>query len=64
MSSASWERTCGRRAALAGWDAGSARAAQQQDAASHLADHVATAVRAELAPVLARIERLEGMAAR
>jgi ATP-dependent Clp protease ATP-binding subunit ClpC len=51
-------------AALAGWDAGSARAAQQQDAASHLADHVATAVRAELVPVLERIERLEGMAAR
>jgi ATP-dependent Clp protease ATP-binding subunit ClpC len=51
-------------AALAGWDAGSARAAQQEDAARHLADHVATAVRTELAPVLERIERLEGMAAR
>jgi ATP-dependent Clp protease ATP-binding subunit ClpA len=51
-------------AALAGWDAGSARAAQQQDAASHQAEHVAAAVRAELAPMLARIERLEILAAR
>lgn len=46
-------------AALAGWFAGSARAAQQQDAASHQADHIAAAVRAELAPLLTRIERLE-----
>jgi ATP-dependent Clp protease ATP-binding subunit ClpA len=51
-------------AALAGWDAGSARAAEQQDPASHQADHVAAAVRAELAAVLARIERLENLAAR
>jgi ATP-dependent Clp protease ATP-binding subunit ClpA len=50
-------------AALAGWDAGSARAAQQQDEASHQAEHVAAAVRAELAPLLARIERLEDPAA-
>lgn len=47
-------------AALAGWTAGSARAAQQQDAASHQAEHIVAAVRAELAPMLARIERLEG----
>lgn len=51
-------------AILAGWYAGSARAAQQQDAASHLADQIAAAVRTELAPVVARIERLEGLAAR
>lgn len=51
-------------AALAGWDAGSARAAQQSDAASHQAEHIAAAVRAELAPVLARIDRLESLAAR
>jgi len=49
-------------AALAGWDARSARAAQQEDTASHHADELATAVRAELAPVLARIERLESQA--
>jgi ATP-dependent Clp protease ATP-binding subunit ClpA len=49
-------------AALAGWDAGSARAAQQQDPASHEADHIASAVRAELALVVARIERLESLA--
>lgn len=51
-------------AAQAGWDAGSARAAEQQDPASHQAAHIAAAVRAELAPVLARIERLESLAAR
>jgi ATP-dependent Clp protease ATP-binding subunit ClpA len=51
-------------AALAGWDAGSARAAEQQDPAGHHADHIAAAVRAEVAPVLARIERLENLAAR
>ncbi len=50
-------------AALAGWDAGSARAAEQQDAASHQAGHIAAAVQAELAPMLARIERLESLAA-
>src|SRR5215831_15043214 len=51
-------------AALAGWDARSARSAQQQDPASHHADEIAAAIRTELAPVLARIERLESLAAR
>lgn len=50
-------------AAQAGWDAGSARAAQQQDPASHQAGHIAAAVRAELEPLLARIARLESLVA-
>jgi ATP-dependent Clp protease ATP-binding subunit ClpA len=46
-------------AALAGWAAAAARAAQQEDTASRPADQLAATVRAELAPVVARIERLE-----
>ncbi|MBO0830789.1 MAG: ATP-dependent Clp protease ATP-binding subunit [Actinobacteria bacterium] len=49
-------------AALAGWGARAALAAQQ-DTAGHDPDQLAAAVRTELAPVLARIERLESIAA-
>jgi ATP-dependent Clp protease ATP-binding subunit ClpC len=50
-------------AALAGWGARAEVVARQDETTSH-ADHVAAAVRTELAPVLARIERLESLAAR
>jgi ATP-dependent Clp protease ATP-binding subunit ClpC len=46
-------------AALAGWDARAAHQPQREDEASRQADGVAAIVRAELAPVLARIARLE-----
>ena len=47
-------------AAQSGWDAGSARAAQQH-ATSRQAGQIATAVRAELEPLLARVARLESL---
>jgi ATP-dependent Clp protease ATP-binding subunit ClpC len=50
-------------AALVGWGARSEVAARQQQPANHQADSVAAAIRAELAPVLARIERLESTVA-
>jgi ATP-dependent Clp protease ATP-binding subunit ClpC len=49
-------------AALVGWSARNEVAARQRQPADHQADMVASAIRAELTPVLARIERLERLA--
>jgi ATP-dependent Clp protease ATP-binding subunit ClpA len=50
-------------AALAGWGARAALAARHEDGASSQTDQLTAVVRAELAPVLARVERLESLVA-
>jgi ATP-dependent Clp protease ATP-binding subunit ClpA len=50
-------------AALAGWSAHAQRAAENSAAAAQAADQMSAAIRAELEPVLARLDRLERGAA-
>jgi ATP-dependent Clp protease ATP-binding subunit ClpA len=50
-------------AALAGWGAHAQRAAENSVAAAQAADQMSAAIRAELEPVLARLDRLERSAA-
>jgi ATP-dependent Clp protease ATP-binding subunit ClpA len=50
-------------AALAGWGAHAQRAAENSVAAAQAADQMSVAIRAELEPVLARLDRLERSAA-
>jgi ATP-dependent Clp protease ATP-binding subunit ClpA len=50
-------------AALAGWSAHAQRAAENSAAAAQAADQMSAAIRAELEPVLARLDRLERSAA-